>query len=76
MRENKPVLPFSPFVRGKLFLRKGKFYLRNVTIPILSFLPRFLLLSSRKLASNNKRSDLLYLCNCVLSNMKYQYYNI
>jgi hypothetical protein len=27
--------PFSPFVRGKLFLRNGKFYLRNVTTEII-----------------------------------------
>ena len=32
MRENKPVLPVLSVVRGKLFLRKEKFYLRNVTI--------------------------------------------
>jgi hypothetical protein len=31
MRENKPVLLVLSAYDGKLFLRKGNFYLRNVT---------------------------------------------
>jgi hypothetical protein len=32
MRENEPVLLVLPVFEVKLFLRKGKFYLRNVSI--------------------------------------------
>jgi hypothetical protein len=35
MRENEPVLLVLPVFEVKLFLRKGKFYLRNVTNPVL-----------------------------------------